>query len=117
MATSRDMIEFLLDQLSGLRGVRARKMFGEYALYCDEKVVALVCNDQLFMKITPEGRAFVGDRYEERLPYPGAKPWMLIDGDEIEESDRLRALVKLTADALPVPAPKKPRAKTAKAGN
>lgn len=111
MATSLDMIQFLLDQLSDLRGVRARKMFGEYALYCDEKVVALVCDDQLFMKITPEGRKFVGDRYEEGLPYPGAKPWMLIDGDEIEESDRLCALIRLTADALPAPVPKKPRLK------
>ena len=55
MPTSQSTIDFLLDQLSGLPRVRARKMFGEYALYCQEKVVALVCDNQLFVKITPEG--------------------------------------------------------------
>jgi len=52
MAISRNTIDFILDQLSALPKIRARKMFGEYALYCDEKVVALVCDDQLFIKIT-----------------------------------------------------------------
>ena len=49
MATSESTIDFLLDQLGAVPGVRARKMFGEYALYCGEKVVALVCDDQLFV--------------------------------------------------------------------
>ncbi|HOA13075.1 MAG TPA: TfoX/Sxy family protein [Myxococcota bacterium] len=109
MATSREFMEFVLEQISSMPTVRARKMFGEYALYCDDKVVGLVCDEQVFIKITPEGRALVGDRFEEGLPYPGAKPWMLVDGDEIEESDRLCRLVRTTADALPPPAPKRPR--------
>ena len=50
MATSRSTTEFILDQLSAVPNVRVRKMFGEYALYCDEKVVALICDDQLFVK-------------------------------------------------------------------
>ena len=102
-------MEFVLEQISSMPTVRARKMFGEYALYCDDKVVGLVCDEQVFIKITPEGRALVGDRYEEGLPYPGAKPWMLVDGDEIEESDRMCSLIRATADALPSPAPKRPR--------
>ena len=65
MATSETTIGFLLDQLSNLPGVRARKMFGEYALYCGELVVALVCDDQLFVKITVPGKALVGERYAE----------------------------------------------------
>ncbi|HNU68167.1 MAG TPA: TfoX/Sxy family protein [Myxococcota bacterium] len=109
MATSREFMEFVLEQISSMPTVRARKMFGEYALYCDDKVVGLVCDEQVFIKITPEGRALVGDRYEEGLPYPGAKPWMLVDGDEIEESDRMCSLIRATADALPSPAPKRPR--------
>ena len=72
MATSERTIEFLLDQLGAVRGVRARKMFGEYALYCGEKVVALVCDDQLFVKITAPGKALVGTRYAEGFAYPGA---------------------------------------------
>jgi DNA transformation protein len=60
LTTSPNMIEFLLDQLSGLPRVRARKMFGEYALYCDDKVVALVCDNQLFVKMTPGGKKLLG---------------------------------------------------------
>jgi TfoX/Sxy family transcriptional regulator of competence genes len=59
MATSQNTIHFLLDQLRSVQGVRTRKMFGEYALYCGDKIVALVCDDQLFIKITPPGKAFV----------------------------------------------------------
>ena len=59
MATRQSTIDFLLDQLADLPGVRARKMFGEYALYLDEKVVALVCDDQLFLKPTPAGNCTV----------------------------------------------------------
>lgn len=106
MATSQDTIDYLLDQLGGLRGVRARKMFGEYALYKDDKVVALVCDDRLFVKITEPGRAFVGDRYREGFPYPGAKPAMLIDEDDCERREWLAELIAVTATALPKPKPK-----------
>jgi TfoX/Sxy family transcriptional regulator of competence genes len=52
MATKQSTIDYLLDQLGSLPKVRARKMFGEYALYCNEKVVALICDDELYVKIT-----------------------------------------------------------------
>lgn len=107
MSTSQSTIDFLLDQLSRLPNIRARKMFGEYALYCDEKVVALVCDDQLFVKITTEGKKRVGKRYEEGFAYPGAKPSMLIGADLIEDRHRLCELIRITADALPKPKPKR----------
>ena len=110
MTTSQSTIDYLLDQLAGLPSVRARKMFGEYALYCDEKVVALVCDDRLFVKITPPGRALVGDHYAEGTAYPGAKPSMLIGAEEVDDDERLCALIRATADALPAPAPKRPKA-------
>ncbi|MBK8482756.1 MAG: TfoX/Sxy family protein [Proteobacteria bacterium] len=116
MATQQGTMDFLLDQLRGLPAVRARKMFGEYALYCDEKVVALVCDNQLFVKITPAGRALVGERYAEGEAYPGAKPSMLIDAEELEDGDRLCELIRLTAAALPVPRPRRPRKKQGSAG-
>ena len=109
MATNESTIDFLLEQLDALPDVRARKMFGEYALYHQEKVVGLVCDDQLFVKITPEGKAFVGDQYEEGNAYPGAKPSMVIGADEIENSERLCELFRITADSLPAPKPRKPR--------
>lgn len=109
MATSQSTIDFLLDQLRALPGVRARKMFGEYALYCEEKVVALVCDNQLFVKITPAGKTLVGERYQEGEAYPGSRPFMVIDAEEIEDSERLCELIRVTAAALPLPKPKKPK--------
>jgi len=115
MSTSQSTVDYLLDQLSDLPNVRVRKMFGEYALYCDEKVVGLVCDDQLFVKITPPGKALVGEHYEEGEAYPGAKPSMRIGAEELDDSERLCELIRRTANALPAPRPKtktKAKAKT-----
>jgi TfoX/Sxy family transcriptional regulator of competence genes len=103
MATKQSTIDFILDQLASAHNVRARKMFGEYALYCDEKVVGLVCDDTLFIKITEPGKTFIGRYYKEGHAYPGAKISMMIDGDLIEEREWLRELVRITADNLPLP--------------
>ena len=112
MATSQETVIYLLDQLTELGNrVRTRKMFGEYALYCDEKVVALICDDQLFVKITPESKSFVGSNYEEGAPYPGAKPYLLIGGDIIENKEAFANFISTTADSLPRPLPKKPKLK------
>lgn len=105
MATRQETINFLVDQIEG--AARARKMFGEYAFYLDEKVVALVCDDQLFVKITEPGKEFVGDRYEEGTPYPGAKPWMYIPEEMFDDREWLSGLLRATADALPASKPKK----------
>ena len=107
MATKESTIEYLLDQLSGIKTVRARKMFGEYALYVDEKVVALVCDDELFVKITEEGKRLLGKNYKEGFAYPGAKASMHISGELIEDKDFLEKLISLTAKVLPLPKPKK----------
>jgi len=109
MPTKQSTIDYLLDQLSDLPNVRTRKMFGEYALYCDEKVVALVCDDTLFVKITAAGREFVGKYYEEGYAYQGAKVSMKIDGDRVEDRAWLRELIAITAAALPIPKVKKRR--------
>lgn len=101
MATSQNTIDFILDQLREVPTVRAKKMFGEYALYCEERVVALVCDNQLFVKITPAGKGLLGERYQEGIAYPGAKPSLLIGADELEDSERLCELVRATAAALP----------------
>ena len=109
MSTRQTTIDFLLDQLAAVPDVRARKMFGEYALYCGDKVVALVCDDQLFVKITAAGRALVGEGYEEGEAYPGAKPSMLIGAEALEDDEWLCDLIRATAAALPPPKPKKPK--------
>ncbi len=112
MATSQSTADFILDQLSSVPKVRVRKMFGEYALYCDDKVVAFICDDQLFVKITPAGKAVVGDRYAKGIAYPGAKPSMLVSATDLEDHERLSELIRVTSEALPAPKPKtskKPR--------
>lgn len=110
MSTSSDTIIYLSDQLTSLGNrIRTRKMFGEYAMYCDEKVVALICDDQVFVKITDSGKKFVGANYQEGFPYPGAKPAMLIGGEIIENKDAFCELINLTALALPPMKPKPPK--------
>lgn len=107
MATKQSTIDYIEDQLSEVAGIHSRKMFGEYALYCGDKVVALVCDGKLFVKITEPGREYVGDAYEEGIPYPGAKPYMYIDEDLIDDREWLSELVRVTEAALPLPKPKK----------
>ncbi|MCX6795162.1 MAG: TfoX/Sxy family protein [Candidatus Falkowbacteria bacterium] len=101
MATKQATIDFILDQLLGLDKIATRKMFGEYALYYQNKVVALVCNDTLFVKITAAGRDFAGEYYEEGFAYPGAKASLLIDEDRIECGDWLSELIEITYNNLP----------------
>lgn len=77
-------------------------MFGEYVLYCEGKVVALVCSDALFLKPTPSARARLG-REPAHAPYPGAKPHLLVPGEDWDDADELAALVKAVATELPEP--------------
>ncbi|MEK6748370.1 MAG: TfoX/Sxy family protein [Pseudomonadota bacterium] len=114
MATDLGFVEYIADQLHKTCPVTFKKMFGEYAIYCCGKVVALVCDNRLYVKPTPGGLALAGD-----LPlapaYPGAKPGLLI-ADQIDDSDWLGQLIKITAQELPEPKPKKPKLKKAERG-
>lgn len=113
MATRIDTVQFICDQAGLGKRLAYRKMFGEYALYLDEKVVALVCDDQLFLKPTPEGLAYLGS-VSEAPPYPGAKNFYLLS-TELDDPDRLSEALRVTARALPEPRPKtaRPRSKLA----
>jgi TfoX/Sxy family transcriptional regulator of competence genes len=113
MTTSKETVAFILDQMAPLP-VRSRAMFGEYGLYCDEKIVGLICDDTLFVKPTAIAGAFADDAWLAP-PYPGAKDSFAIPGDRLDDREWLQAFIQQTADALPVPKPKKPR-KAKKAG-
>jgi TfoX/Sxy family transcriptional regulator of competence genes len=76
-------------------------------VYCDGKVVAMVCDNKLFVKPTGPGRAFIGDAMEAP-PYPGGKPWFLID-QRVEDRDWISKLVRITCNEVPEPKPKKPK--------
>jgi len=108
MATAKNTMDFLLDQLSGTGSVSAKKMFGEYCLYLAGKPVGLVCDDQLYLKPTSAGK-HVLTQVIEGTPYPGAKPHLLITADQWEDREWLCELVLATARELPMPKPRKPR--------
>ena len=106
VATKQSTADYLTDQMSGAGEIRSRKMFGEYAVYCDGKVVALICDERLFVKSTDVGRKFLGE-VTEASPYPSAKPHFLVEGDRCEDRDWIAELIALTAAALPPPKRKK----------
>lgn len=114
MASELQTVTYICDQ-SGLSDqLSYRKMFGEYALYLRGKVVAFVCDDQLFVKPTPQGRAVIGNP-KEAPPYPGAKLYFLLDV-EVEDRDLLREVLEVTEAALPMPKPKSPKKRAQAAG-
>ena len=105
MASDLSFVEFVVDQIENAGVITFRKMFGEYAVYSDRKVVALICDNQLFIKPTEGGRSFIGN-VVEAPPYSGAKLSFLIE-DKIEDRDWISNLIKITAKELPEPKPKK----------
>jgi len=105
MASDLDFVKFVVDQIENAGVISFRKMFGEYAVYCEGKVVALICDNQLFIKPTEAGRSFIG-AVVEAPPYPGAKPSFLVE-EQIEDREWISTLVKLTENELPEPKPKK----------
>ena len=106
MASDRKTVDFIVEQIAGAGDVSARAMFGEYGVYCDGKMVAIIGDDQLFVRPTSGGRAFAAEA-EEAAPYPGAKPHLLIDAERWDDSDWMSELVRITCSELPLPKPKK----------
>lgn len=107
MASKPEFVQYAADQLAEAGVITYRKMFGDYGLYCDGKIVALVCDNQLFIKITQAGKALCPE-LPEAPPYDGAKNYLLVE--DIDDRQRLAALVRATCDELPPPKPKKKKA-------
>ena len=111
MASKQITVDFILKQIANAGAVSAKKKFGEYAIYCDGKVVALICDDQLFVKPTLAGEEFIGQYIIEGHPYPGAKPYFLISSEKWNDSIWLSHLIKISTGELPAPKSKRPRRK------
>ena len=108
MPNDQDFIDYVIDQTKA-GDVTYRHMFGGTTLYMNGKVVALICDNQLFVKPTEAGRSFIGD-VVEAPPYEGAKNSFLIE-DELDDSEWLTGLFAATEKELPAPRPKKKRKK------
>ena len=105
MASDRGFVDFIVEQMEAAGSISHRKMFGEYAIYCGAKLVALICDNRLFIKPTEAGRSYISS-IVEAPPYPGAKPYFLIE-DAFEDQEWISGLVKVTARELPLPKPRR----------
>ena len=97
MASHREFVEFITEQLREAGGIRARPMFGEYGLYCGGVFFAVICDDQLFVKPTPQGEAAF-PRLPKAPPYEGAKDYLL--AEDVDDREELTRLVQVTCEAL-----------------
>ena len=91
MASSKEYLEYVLEQLSGVEGLRYRPMMGEYLIYCRNKVVGGVYDDRLLIKATKSARALLPDAPRELL-YPGGKQMLLVT--EMENKSLLQELLE-----------------------
>ena len=108
MSTDKQTISFILDALHHSPRISARAMFGEYALYADGKVVALICDDTLYVKIVPASSA-LEQVCEKGSPYPGAKPHYVLSEEQLSSLSKLPQILLSIAQSLPEKK-KKPKA-------
>ncbi len=105
MASDKKFLEYIVDQIENAGEITYKHMFGEFGVFCNGKIFALVCDNKLFIKPTESGRKFIGD-VVEAPPYPGAKNSFLI-GEKIDDREWLSELVRISVAELPKPKPRK----------
>lgn len=98
MASSKEYLDFILEQLSELDDVSYRAMMGEYILYYCGKIIGGIYDDRFLVKPTPSARAMMPEA-EMELPYEGAKEMLLVDN--VESREFLTALIDAMYDELP----------------
>ncbi len=110
MSTQKSTVEFILEKLGNPKKFSVRAMFGEYALYADSKVVGLICNDQLYVKILPESAELesVCDKDEA---YPGSKLFYVVEESQLSQIPNLPEILLNIAKSLPEKKPKSPMRK------
>ena len=104
MASSKEYLEFILDQLSDLEGITWRTMMGEYIIYNKGRIAGGIYDDRFLVKDTPSARAAMPDADRE-LPYEGAKEMLLVDN--VDNKEFLKNLLEAMYDELPAPKKKK----------
>ena len=106
MASSKEYLAFILDQLSDLDGVTYRAMMGEYILYYRGKIVGGLYDDRFLVKPTPSAERLMPQAPRER-PYEGAKEMLLVDC--VDDRSFLNELLPLLWEELPAPGKRKAR--------
>ena len=100
MASSKEFLNFILEQLSGLRDISFRSMMGEYILYYRGKIVGGIYDDRLLVKKTESAQKLIPSAVYAS-PYEGAKEMLLVD--EVDDKEFLAKLFKAIYDELPLP--------------
>ncbi len=98
MGSKQQTADFVVDQLTPAGEIRAKKMFGEFGLYCNGVFFGMICDDRVFVKPTAAGRQFIGSP-SEAIPYPNARAHFLID-DQIDNGPWVCDLVRATVQEL-----------------
>ncbi len=98
MASNADFVEYIADQCSGAGEIVTKKMFGDYAIYCNGKIFGLICDDCLYLKPTKAARLLLREEVL-RPPYEGAKDYFYIA--DVDDRDYLSMLVSETCKELP----------------
>ncbi|MEO7050539.1 MAG: TfoX/Sxy family protein [Rhodanobacter sp.] len=111
MATDKSFVDYVVEQAGLGDELSYRKMFGEYALYHAGKVIALACDNSLFVK--PSAASLeVAASLPQSAPYPGARMHPVAD-ELLDDPEALKRLLLATSRLLPLPKPKKrPRARS-----
>lgn len=104
MGSTKEYLDFILEQLSETEGVAHRAMMGEYILYCQGRVVGGVYDDRFLVKPTPSALARMPHAHRE-LPYEGGKEMLLVEN--VEDKAFLRDLLEAMVPELPAPKRKK----------
>ena len=104
MASSKDYLQFVLEQLSELQEITYRAMMGEFIIYYRGKIVGGIYDDRLLVKPTKSAISYMPTVTYE-IPYENAKEMLLVE--EIDNKDFLTGLFNVTYDELPTPKPKK----------
>ena len=100
MASSKEYMDYILEQLSSLDDVAYRAMMGEYIIYYRGKVIGGIYDDRFLVKPTKSAQAMMPDA-EKELPYEGAKEMLLVDS--VENREFLRDLLEAMYEELPAP--------------
>lgn len=98
MASSREYLEFILDQLSYLDDIRYVPMMGEYILYYNDKIIGGIYDDRFLVKITKASKELMPNA-DEDIPYDGAKPMLLVDN--VDDREFLKELIDSMWSELP----------------
>jgi len=100
MVSNVDFVEYVCGQIGDASEITYKKMFGDYCIYCNEKVIGLICDNQFFLKKTAAGKSILPE-CEEAAPYPGAKPHLLIES--VDDREVMSKCISATYDELPAP--------------